>query len=101
MLGEKAIGTPGDEAQLEVLVPNGNSIWVEGIIRFTHQLKFCTDSQLLKGFTALPVGEAGDVEVIGQGLPDDIGDGGIGAGLTADVVVLGYHGSFVLVLCGF
>jgi len=44
----------------------------------------------LQGLKTIP-------EVVGQGLADDIGDGGIGSGLPADVVGLPDHGSCNLV----
>lgn len=51
----------------------------------------------VRGDESALIGERDALEVIGQGLPDDIGDGGIGTGLPANVVVLGYHGSCSLV----
>ena len=49
------------------------------------------------GNEAAFVGEGDALEVIGQGLADDIGDGGIGTGLPADVVGLPDYGSCSLV----
>lgn len=51
----------------------------------------------VRGNEATFIGERDALEVIGQGLPDYIGNGGIGTGLPEDMVGLPDHGSCSLV----